>query len=350
MTKEDLPGFDCLEEPETPQYQVAGEATSTETIDLSSLLSQDVYASGTFDLSSVGSTSFGRLLDALPVPAIVIDHWHHVGFTNRSCTKLSPGYKRMCGVPFLDFLPRPADAQRARALTDKTIALLEKVFETRKPQVAETILEIHQNRIWARLHLRAVRIASDRHLLVLIEDLTNEKKQIELSRRQEKAFREMRRDLIADLEAANSELSRTGQRCKREEEEHIRTRRALHIEEQKSQMLAELGSLATAVVAPTGTFQHIDKKFREMFGFELIDLPGFGHWIIWMGSDTNPLNRMWGDSLETLNQPDEGRMAPAHCTVLCQDRTRKEVRINGLKLADGNYFITCEEADRPRSE
>ncbi len=88
-------------------------------------------------------------------------------------------------------------------------------------------------------------------------------------------------------------------------------------------MLSELGCFATAVVASTGTFQYIDRRFRDMFGFELTDLPNFGHWIIWMGSDANPLDRMWEDSLETLNQPDEERMAPAHCTVLCQDMNQK---------------------------
>jgi hypothetical protein len=58
----------------TPNHLALGDEP-TQTIDLQSLLTSDVGQSGVFDLSDVGSTSFGKLLDALPVPVLLIDRW-----------------------------------------------------------------------------------------------------------------------------------------------------------------------------------------------------------------------------------------------------------------------------------
>jgi PAS domain-containing protein len=351
MPENDLPTFDSSGEPETGPDYLQREGPGTQTIDLSSLFDADVSISGTFDLSGVGSTSFGRLLDALPMPAILIDQSNRVVFSNQGCAKLTSGYHKMLGVPFLDLVPRPADWVKAQVLADKTLALLDRVFRTRKPLTAEAILEIHRKRVWARLNLRAVRIASERYVLVLIEDVTNEKRQLEINRRRDKESEELRRDLEALVDAANTELADANVRLRREAADHLKTQQLLKTEEQKCEMLAQQAELATAVVTPTGAFHSMDSRFRELCKYELPDVPNLTELMTGGSQDRNCRQETaqgWPARFDRA--ADEGTTAVA-CVVNCRDGEKCHVRVRAVKLDDGNYFIACEkQEDHPQHQ
>ncbi len=342
MPEKDLPSFDSFDECETVPDYLENSNSATQTIDLSNLFSSGVYSSGTFDLS-VASTSFGRLLDALPVPAILIDESNRVIFSNHGCAKLTSDYHDMFGVSFLDFVPRPSDLERAQALADKTLALLARVFKTRKPLTAEVILEIHRKRIWARLHLRAVRIASERYVLVIIDDVTHEKKQLELNRRRDKESEELRRDLEALVDKANSELSTVTARLRHETADHQKTQVLLRVEKQKCGILAHQAELATAVLAPNGKFQSIDPGFQELCGYELSEVPNLQDLIIGCRDDQDSRDEVSREWLRGLERAMDEGAAAAACTMTCRGSTKREILIRGLELADGNFFITCRE-------
>ena len=345
MEGNDVSGFDSFNEPQAPVEELTGEGVPTQTIDLSSLFTEAVYSSGTFDLSDVGSTALARLLDALPVPAMLIDQEKCLWFTNKACVGLSAAYRKMRGAPFLDFVARPSDTDKASALAAKVHGLLERVFTTRKPQVAEAILEISKKRMWARLHLRAIRICSRRHLLALIEDLTHEKGQIELNRRREEDFRKALLDIETQLQVSRRELLTTAELHRREAADHLRTQTALRVERQKWTVLSEQTPLAAAVIAPSGTFQYINRRFREMFGYEVEELPHLREWITGTEHDSHPLEKMISNWLERCDRTCEDRTTATKCSVLCRDTTTKAVNMTGLRLDDGHYFVTCEETD-----
>jgi hypothetical protein len=184
-------------------------ATPTDTIDLNSLFGADVSATGMFDLGGIGSTELGKLLEALPVPVLVINQWFCVAYANESCTRLSPDYRYIVGLRFTDLLPITKDAGRANSLAGKAVKLLEDVLTERKPRNAEAILEIDGRRVWARLHFRCVKINSERYIMVIIDDVTEERKQHFQSRKQEVAFRQMVSDLRKTIDELTRELERT---------------------------------------------------------------------------------------------------------------------------------------------
>lgn len=342
MPEDNLPSFDSLGEVDTVVDHLHREGLATQTIDLSGLLCSDDDSQGTVDVSGVRSTSFGRLLDALPMPAILIDQLCRVVFSNQACAKLSCDYLYMPGNPFLDFVPRPSDKDKAQVLADKTLALLTRVFKTRRPLTAEAILEIHGKRIWARLNLRAVKIASDRYVLALIEDVTSAKKQLELNRRRNKESEELRRDLEALVDIASSDLAVANVRLKREIAEHLKTQQMLRAERQKCEILAQQADLATAVVAPTGTFQRIDNRFQELCGYELDEVPNLKELIIHILHHQDrqyDTARAWLDSFSQAESKGTGAVP---CAVTCRGSVKREVRVTGLKLEDGNYFIACD--------
>jgi len=64
-----------------------------------------------------------------------------------------------------------------RSQSEKVRKLLDKILEDRKPVIAEGLIQIGDKRLWSRIYARSVRLGAERILLVLIEDLTPEKKE-----------------------------------------------------------------------------------------------------------------------------------------------------------------------------
>lgn len=186
----------------------------TQTIDLNDLFSgESVAETGTFDLRSIESTSLGKLLDALPMPACLIDQWYCVVFSNQAWRKNISAPDPADYGSFLDLLPRPAEEEKAKNLELKAEQLLDKAFETRKPQQAEAIFELKQRRMWSRLHLRAVRILSQRHLLCLIEDITAERTRQRLAQREVNLLRKSLKALEKRVQDLTGQVGKTGESC-----------------------------------------------------------------------------------------------------------------------------------------
>ena len=151
---------------------------ATQSIDLSKLFTKDITESGSFDVrGEIWSTTFGKVMQALPLAALLIDQSFQIAVANQGCRKISDAYEHILESPFSSLFPVSSTGVRAQSI-------LEAVFADRKPRQVESILEIGGNRIWGRLTFRSIRIAADRFVLTLIEDLTAEKEQLRLNRQQ----------------------------------------------------------------------------------------------------------------------------------------------------------------------
>jgi two-component system cell cycle sensor histidine kinase/response regulator CckA len=149
---------------------MARRISSTETIYFISLLTEDVMTSGSFDIrSDILATKFGKLTQALPIPALLIDQSHNIIIANEACSRISSNYEDMLKTPFSRLFPDPSAARRVQLL-------IERVFSTKEPGVHEGRVEIGTGRIWGRINMRFIRVMGNRLLLVFIEDQTAEKK------------------------------------------------------------------------------------------------------------------------------------------------------------------------------
>ncbi len=101
MEGKDLPSFDFLDESDEGPQRLA-----TETIDVNVLI-DELNTSASFDLKGINATSFGRLLQALPVPTLLIDESGNVGYANQSWKKSRPRTKRCSVVPLHHSLLSP---------------------------------------------------------------------------------------------------------------------------------------------------------------------------------------------------------------------------------------------------
>jgi PAS domain S-box-containing protein len=185
----------------------------TESIDLDSPSSGLTY-SGSFDLREVQTTSLGKLLQALPIPALVIDRFLDVLFANQSCAKISPNYEMAKGKPFVSLFPDQTSSRKARSI-------VQSVFSSRKSCIMESVLAIDDSRIWARMNFRSLRLGRDRCILVLVEDLTLEKRQLIVNKMHQEELRKARDELerrvaerTAELVSVNQSLRETERRQK----------------------------------------------------------------------------------------------------------------------------------------
>ncbi len=146
----------------------ADEAGPTETIDLNALFSFEASESGSFDLSKVSHSTFAKLLQALSVPTLLIARSHAIKFANSAFVKTTRDSFDLTGATFSALFPNPREARQAQLL-------LEKVFTERKAEVREKVLKIRKIKLWARIHLRTIRLGAEQLALVQIENLTAQK-------------------------------------------------------------------------------------------------------------------------------------------------------------------------------
>lgn len=140
----------------------------TQTIDLKMLFPSETKVSEAEDLEKAGKSDLIKLLSALSVPTLLISRSHAIKFVNPAFHKITNGRFNTANATFSSLFPNPMEARQAQIL-------LEKVFKERKPEIKETILQIHLTRIWARLHLLTVRIEARPMVLLQIENLTAQK-------------------------------------------------------------------------------------------------------------------------------------------------------------------------------
>jgi signal transduction histidine kinase/ActR/RegA family two-component response regulator len=158
---------DVTEEVKTLRMQ-AKDGEVTDTIDLNQMLTVDLTRSGSFDLSRVHQASFGKLLQSLSVPTLLIARSHSIAFANAAFSEITKGRFDVRNSTFSSLFRNPKEAREAQLL-------LETVFQDRKPRIKERILQIYGTRMWARIHLRTIRLGSEQLVLVQLENLTAQK-------------------------------------------------------------------------------------------------------------------------------------------------------------------------------
>ena len=113
MGDNDFPNSNISEEDESPLL-LAGERNGTETLDLSNLLTSNLTFSGSFDIrGDIWATTFGKLTQALPLPAFLIDQSCNIVVANQACRRISHEYEKILDTPFSETFPRSAHCPKS---------------------------------------------------------------------------------------------------------------------------------------------------------------------------------------------------------------------------------------------
>ncbi len=198
MAETDLPDFDNFNLEEIPpRYPWLYKAPS-HTIDLQNLV-DELNATVVLDFNNIHHTSFGKLLESIPIPVLLIDESCNIAFVNHAWQSVDAGFQTILRCPFSSIFARRTEA-------DAIDSIVKKAFITRKPLVVRTVLEVNNSRIYGRMHFRSLKMGGDRALIVLVEDLTTEKKQLISTHKHKEALIRAREQLEHRVEERTSEL------------------------------------------------------------------------------------------------------------------------------------------------
>ena len=197
----------------------------------------------------IWATTFGKVIQALPIPAFLIDESFHIAVANQACGRFTPAYEKVQGRPFSSLVSGPSAADGAQSL-------LQSVFSDRKPRVAEGIVRIDDAMAWARMTFRPIRIMQERFVLLLLEDLTQEKMQLHENEI-------LRRELEKRVEQRTAELRKTNENLTREVAERKRA------EQELEKVVIELQQALTQVKKLSGFLPICAscKKIRDDKGY-----------------------------------------------------------------------------------
>ncbi len=242
-------------EAEGPRFDEEG----TQSVDLAKLFTEDVTNSGSFSFSGIDHTWFGKLLQALPIPAMLIDKSFHIARANQSCGRISMKYAQIVGRPFATLI---ANASVAKEVQEQ----LQRVFKTRRPESNQAVLEIDGSRMWGRILLRSIRVGETRFILLLVEDLTVEKHQLVLKQRHEKAIMEERAALEQRVKERTAQLVEKNERLLKEIDQRTRAEEALRHSEARYRLLVANSPLGIVSCDTEGQVAEANAKALKILG------------------------------------------------------------------------------------
>ncbi|HTY23982.1 MAG TPA: PAS domain S-box protein [Desulfomonilaceae bacterium] len=238
----------------------------TQTIELTELFTRDLTVTGSFDVrSEIWKSTFGKVIQALPIPTLLIGRSFRIVGVNQAWGKINLNYEELRDTLFSHLFPEASIARKVQSL-------LEDVFSTRKPVVAHGTLEMGNSRIWARMTFRSIRVMEERFILVLVEDLTADKQIVEHSKKHGQELEQRVEERTSELMAANAQL-------KEEVAERKRVEMALRESEERYRLLAE-NSLTGIYVHQDDKFVYVNKRAAETMGYTENELIGKSIWEV----------------------------------------------------------------------
>jgi two-component system cell cycle sensor histidine kinase/response regulator CckA len=126
---------------------------------------------------------------------------------------------------------------------------------------------------------------------------------------------------------------------------------ALRTEKQRFQTLTENSPFGMVMIDQDGTFKYMNPKFRELFGYDLADIPDGKTWF----KKAYPNSTYRHDVIETwindLKSFKPGEKRSRIFTVTCKDGTEKIINFIPVQLETGENLMACENiTERKRAE
>ena len=243
---------------------------ATETIDLNRMFSGEITRTGSFDLSELRATTFGRLLNAIPIPALLVARSSEIIFANHACNgsdRSTGGSSELEDTPLGSLFIGGGAPDQARLM-------LARVLETRRRRTATAQLRLPKGRVWGRLHMRSLRISSERMVLVLIEDLTAERNRLEQKEKHEEQLQEAHDALEARVKDRTAELVDANERLRLHISDRKKAEQALKKSKDTFEALLNAITDVVVMVDRKGTFLACNPPAANNLGMTTEELVG----------------------------------------------------------------------------
>ncbi|UCD59084.1 MAG: PAS domain S-box protein, partial [Candidatus Hydrogenedentota bacterium] len=133
--------------------------------------------------------------------------------------------------------------------------------------------------------------------------------------------------------------------------ERKRAEEALKESEEKFKTLVANAPIGLSVIAKDGTYEYLNPKFIEMFGYTLEDVPTGKRWFEKAYPDPEYRQEAISCWMENLREAEVGETRPRVFAVACKDRSKKEIFFRPVGLTGGRQLVTYEDiTSRKRAE
>jgi len=126
---------------------------------------------------------------------------------------------------------------------------------------------------------------------------------------------------------------------------------ALRTEKQRFQTLSENAPFGMVMIDQDGTFRYINPKFRELFGYDLTDIPNGKTWFKKAYPEATYRHHVFSAWKQDLKSFKPGEKGSKIFTVTCKDGTEKIINFIPVQLETGEDLMACEDiTERKRAE
>ncbi|MDZ7695636.1 MAG: PAS domain S-box protein [Deltaproteobacteria bacterium] len=117
----------------------------------------------------------------------------------------------------------------------------------------------------------------------------------------------------------------------------------LRAERERLRVLSENAPFGMAMIDRDGTFKYINIKFKEIFGYDLSDIPNGRTWFNKAYPDPDYRHQAIAAWLEDLAYSQVGQKRPREFEVECKDGSKKIFNFISVELETGENLMACED-------
>lgn len=118
---------------------------------------------------------------------------------------------------------------------------------------------------------------------------------------------------------------------------------ALRGSEEKFRVLVEESPLAVSLIGIHGTYEYINPKFVDIFGYELEDIPTGREWFRKAYPDREYRNQAITSWISDQEEFKEGESRPRLFKVTCKDGSEKIIHFRPVMMASGEQVVMYED-------
>jgi PAS domain S-box-containing protein len=117
----------------------------------------------------------------------------------------------------------------------------------------------------------------------------------------------------------------------------------LRSERNRFRTLSENAPFGIILINKEGVFEYINPKFKELFGYDLDEIPNSLEWFRKAFPDSKARKEFISTWLDYLESTKPGEQVPRTLPATCKDGTQKIVHFIPVRLATGEYIVTLED-------
>jgi len=117
----------------------------------------------------------------------------------------------------------------------------------------------------------------------------------------------------------------------------------MRMERDRFRTLAESAPFGIILINREGKFEYINPKFKELFGYDLQEVPTNREWFRKAFPDPRVRREVISTWVSYLESTKPGEKVPKTLSTTCKDGSEKMIHFIPVRLATGEYIVTLED-------